>query len=261
MADLGRGFRLVKRDDAGADTPVGDALRRCLVNTPLPPKRPAHILLMLSGGLDSVALLANLLASTHHEVHAHHIVLDNLERRADAETHALGSILEECETRFRSFEHSVSGHSFMLPTSGGWDTTVTMFTAARVTRALGPWGVDVVVTGHIRPPFTELAEGEAVFHSASLARRRRPPWVRPLAWMPGARVARKADIYESLPAELADAVWYCRRPVPAEDAAQQPCKECHACRTMAEAHALRERREHERVTADGDDGSVNERLG
>ena len=182
--------------DAGNGSPVGRVVTASLERVRLPKKRSGHVLLMLSGGLDSVALLANLLSATDLEVHAHHIVLDNREQRAEAESGVLEPILDTCRDRYRPFETSESVHGFHLP-GGGWDTMVTMFTAARASRALGKWPVDVVVTGHINPSFKELAEGESVFHAAHQSRRWRPEWVRPLAWLRGHPATQRSESAES----------------------------------------------------------------
>ncbi|MEL7209647.1 MAG: hypothetical protein AAGK32_15660, partial [Actinomycetota bacterium] len=221
----------------GPDTPVGETIVKGIDALPLPPDRPAHVLLMWSGGLDSVALLANLLAATDHEIHAHHIVLDNGERRAGAETRAVNDVLTWCRENLRPFDDSESGHTFPPGGGGGgWDTTLTMFTAARVTRSLPKWPVDVVVTGHIRTGFRELAEGEAVFHSTFQSRRRRrPDWIRPLARLTApTQPERKADIAWSIPQALVDHSWWCRRPIEQGDDWDE-CGECHACKAMTEA--------------------------
>ena len=182
---------------------MGRAVITALSKVPLTNTRPTRVVLMYSGGLDSVALLANLLAATDHEIHVHHIVLDNGERRAGAENQAVAATYEWCRAHLRPFDTSESGHTFPPGGgAGGWDTTLTMFTAARVTRWLWESPIDVIVTGHIRSGFRELAEGETVFHAALQSRRRRDPeWLRPLARLTGTTQAeRKADIARSIPA-------------------------------------------------------------
>lgn len=224
----------------GPETPVGATIVAALEKIPLPPDRPARVLLMWSGGLDSVALLANLLAATDHEIHAHHIVLDNGEQRAGAESRAVAEVLAWCREHLRPFDDSESGHTFPAGGGGGgWDTTLTMFTAARVTRSLRQWGVDVVVTGHIRTGFRELAEGESVFHATMQSRRRRhPDWIRPLARLAApTQPERKADIASSVPEELEALSWWCRRPVVASEG-WNTCGGCHACTAMATADAI-----------------------
>ncbi len=222
----------------GEATPVAATLGPTFERARLPTGRPLRLVLLLSGGLDSVALFVNLLAATDHEVHAHHIELDNLEGRAGAENQAFDRVRAWADEHLRPFEWSTSTHTFQLPAgAGGWDTTLTLFTASRVVRALGRWRADAVVTGHINPGFAELAEGEAVFHAAFQSRRWRPPWVRPLARLTGDRVHRKALIRDSLPPEVVDLCWWCRRPV-GEGDDWRPCEACHACRAMRDAAAL-----------------------
>src|SRR5215212_1127359 len=137
-------------------------------------------LLMLSGGLDSVVLLATLLDRTEFDIHAHHVDLDNAERRLGAERRALEQVFAYCEEHYRPFERSTSGHEFRVDArSGGTDTELTMFTAGRVCHAL-LGKVDLVVTGHINPGFNELAHGEAVFHACFFNAAFRPQWIRPL---------------------------------------------------------------------------------
>ena len=235
----------------GPDTPVGAAISKSFAKVPLPKKRPVRVALMFSGGLDSVSLLANLLATTDHDVHAHHIVLDNGEQRAGAESRAVIESFAWCREHLRPFEDSESGHIFPPGGGGGgWDTTLTMFTAARLTRSLPKWPVDVIVTGHIRSGFRELSEGQAVFSAALQSRRRRPPeWIRPLAWLTATRQpVRKADIAASIPPELVERSWWCRRPVE-EDGDWHRCEKCHACKAMVGAAEVLAERE---AAAEGD---------
>jgi hypothetical protein len=226
--------------DPGPDTPVGQAVVKSFRRLPLPLARPSRVLLMYSGGLDSVVLLANLLATTEHEIHAHHIVLDNGEQRAGAEIRAVGETYAWCEEHLRPFAHSESGHTFPPGGgAGGWDTTLTMFTAARVSRWLFAEPVDVVVTGHIRTGFRELSEGQSVFSAALQSRRRKDPdWVRPMAWLAGSDTSElKADIASSIPSTLVDRCWWCRRPA-ADGENWQPCDSCNACTLMSAADGI-----------------------
>ena len=58
-------------------------------------------LLMLSGGLDSVALLVNLLEETDQKLHVHHIEIQNFENRLRAENDALERVLTYCREHYR----------------------------------------------------------------------------------------------------------------------------------------------------------------
>ena len=215
-----------------ASTTVPDALHEALEHAKVPANSTGRTLLMLSGGLDSTALLTALLEHTTHKVHAHHIELRNREGRAPAESRAIERVYEWCSRHRREFEHSESTNDFPLGIGGGWDTTLSMFMAARVCYSLRHQ-VQLVVTGHIQPGFGELTEGEAVFHAAFIHRVRRPRWVRPLAFVAGTQAERKAIIRDSMPPELVEAAWWCRRPT--GEHRDQPCGECHACKGMVEA--------------------------
>jgi 7-cyano-7-deazaguanine synthase in queuosine biosynthesis len=188
--------------------------------------RPLRCLLMLSGGLDSVALLANLLAETPHHVHAHHIEIDNYEQRTRAENEALTKVVAYCKHHYRPFDYTTSGSQFPLGKGGGYDLTLSLFVAARVCSALGGQ-IDAVITGHRDTHFEILSEGAAVFHACFINKRTHPEWLRPLTKMP------KRDIYESIPPKLATLSWSCRRPVHGEGGAYSACGACHSCRELA----------------------------
>ena len=51
-------------------------------------------LVMYAGGLDSVALLANILAGTDHHVHVHHIDIVNRDGRSEVENIAVKKTLD-----------------------------------------------------------------------------------------------------------------------------------------------------------------------
>jgi 7-cyano-7-deazaguanine synthase in queuosine biosynthesis len=192
---------------------------------------------MLSGGLDSVALLANLLQQTDQRLHVHHIKLQNYENRSEIENRAIDRILAYSREHYRPFSYSTSGSDFPLGKGGGYDLTLVLFTAARVHTALGRT-VDIVWTGHISPTRAEIIEGSAVFNACHINKRFKPMWLWPLAHL------KKIDIYDSIPRELADLTWSCRRPV-AEAERYTPCGQCHACRSRAEVGRILAQRDIE----------------
>ena len=205
---------------------VTNALRKTL-NRAFPSRsgRVYSGLLMFSGGLDSVALLANLLQETEQSLHVHHIEIQNYENRAQAENDAVRETLAYFREHYRTFSYSSSKSEFPLGRGGGFDLTLVLFTAARVHTALGRV-VDIVYTGHIAPTQAEILEGSAVFNACYINKRFKPKWLRPLAYL------RKRDIYGSIPRELADLAWSCRRPV-YTDEGYDPCGRCHTCRSLA----------------------------
>ncbi len=145
-------------------------------------------LVMFSGGLDSVALLANLLQETDQALHVHHIEIQNYENRAQAENDAVRRTLAHFRQHYREFSYSSSKSEFPLGRGGGFDLTLVLFTAARVHTALGRV-VDIVYTGHIAPTQAEILEGSAVFNACYINKRFKPKWLRPLAHL------KKRDIY------------------------------------------------------------------
>ena len=215
---------------------IAAAIAKSIADAPKPAGEQ-FVLVMLSGGLDSTALLASLLEHTDHRIHAHHLSLHNPHGRGDAEQEATNGAVEWCREHRRDFEFSQSTHRFMLPWGGGWDTTLFMFVAARVCAALR-MTVTLIATGHIRPAYRHLVEAEAVFHACMTSKRRRPHWIRPFTHLRGSMGEAKAAIQASMPPELAELTWWCRTPVAAGDG-WEVCGQCHACAAMAAAEVAR----------------------
>ncbi len=210
---------------------VANALKREVRKAlPCTKQRRHSALLMLSGGLDSVALLANVLAETDQRLHVHHIEIQNFEDRRDVENQALEGVLAYLRKHHRPFSYSTSKSEFPLGKGGGFDLTLVLFMAARVHTALATV-VDLVYTGHIAPNRPEILEGSAVFNACYINKRFKPVWLWPLARL------KKIEIYESIPQELADLTWSCRKPVREGDAFR-PCGMCHACRSRDEVSRL-----------------------
>ncbi|WP_419913750.1 hypothetical protein [Hoeflea sp.] len=190
------------------------------------------MLLMLTGGLDSVALLANLLSATKCRVHAHHIDLHNFERRGDAEADAIAKVLPYCWEHYRDFEYTSSKFVFHIGTCG-YDITLVMFMAARLL-AVMPEKFDYVVTGHRHPdtPLEEFTEASAVYNAGLTNLPYRPAWLKPLSG-----VDKKAT-FRSIPEELAMMSWSCRQPVYDDDDAYHACGKCHACIALENVRAV-----------------------
>lgn len=188
-------------------------------------------LVMYSGGLDSVALLANVLAETDHHVHVHHIDIVNRDGRSAVENIAVEKTLDYIRREYRDFDYSSSRNEFNIGWGGGTDLQLTLFTAGRLTTALEGM-VDMVFTGHIQPPFWELSEGAAVLNAIFIQRKQKPEWLWPFSKIEGPFGMRKVHIWESIPTELAELTWSCRRPV-AVDGNMQACNDCHACASRA----------------------------
>jgi 7-cyano-7-deazaguanine synthase in queuosine biosynthesis len=210
---------------------VAAALHKALDRAfPRPATRRRTGLVMLSGGLDSVALLVNLLQETDQQLYAHHIELQNFENRRRAENEALEQVLAYCRRHYRPFSYSTSRVEFPLGRGGGFDLSLVLFTAARVHTALG-CVVDAVYTGHLSPTRDEIVEGSAVLNACYISKSFKPRWLWPLAHL------KKVDVYRALPRELAAMTWSCRRPV-AAGGTYRPCGRCHTCRSLQEVARL-----------------------
>ena len=221
---------------------MADALQKCLEKTFKGRTPPPNLktIVMLSGGLDSIALLATVLKETTHAVHAHHIEIVNFENRWKVEKRAVADALKYIRKHYRAFDYSESRNEFSVGKGGGTDLQLSLFTAFRLTTALGG-NVDLVMTGHITPPFWELSEGAAVFHAGFIHKRRKPEWVWPLKFLTSAHTQKKLDIYESIPEELAETAWSCRKPVQTK-AKFTPCGVCFACKSMIAIKQIRAER-------------------
>lgn len=205
---------------------VKAALYAAMKRAFLPDDRVIKSLVMVSGGLDSVALLASLLAHTTHEIHAHHVEIRNAEGRAEVENATLERVLPYLRERYRPFAYSTSKYELMMGQGGGTDMTLAMFMAARVTVAEGTF-TDLVWTGHLASPMVDYLEASAVFTACFTYHRYKPVWVFPFI------NCKKTDIYASIPPELADMTWSCRTPV-LESGVYRRCGKCHACQTRDE---------------------------
>lgn len=194
---------------------------------PINPQK-IYSLVLLSGGLDSVALLAGLLQQTEHEVHAHHVEIINTENRAHAENLALVNILDYMNRNYRKFTYSTSTYQVKIITPDfrvGSDASTAMFMAARVNMALG-FINDFVWTGHMRGVMWEYMEAAAIHAACYTNVKTKPIWA-----MPYSSVS-KFNLYNSIPPELADMTWSCRTPVYDEKWNPSPCNNCHACSAM-----------------------------
>lgn len=203
------------------------------------PEDRIYSLALVSGGLDSVALLANLLQHTKHKVHAHFVEMVNHENRSNAEKAAMQKCVNYLIRHYRPFEYSTSVYEMMLgePKWVGPDISAVMFMAGRLCKSLGN-NMDMIWTGHMRGPVYEYVDAGAVLAASFSSLLKKPLWVMPVLNL------LKFDLYESIPRELAVLTWSCRNPVYEHDGTAQQCGVCHAC----EAHKrVRNLSEHYRL--------------
>lgn len=199
------------------------------------PENELTTLVLLSGGIDSVAVLANLLMRTEHRVHAHHVELANRENRVRAENDAVADVIDYCWNHFRDFEYSSSVNEFRV-TPKGYDLIVALFHGAMVCLASKP-RPDYVMTGHFNTSRGRAVFGTRMLTSCFASPKAAPLWLRPLDALTERKQA-KLDIYRSVPPELAELSWSCRTPVISKQGGFAPCGECYACKAL---NAARER--------------------
>jgi 7-cyano-7-deazaguanine synthase in queuosine biosynthesis len=208
---------------------VVEALAKTLeVNKVDKPEYESRSLVMLSGGIDSVAVLATLLTETEHQVHAHHIELSNRDNRQQAENDAVADVVDYCWQHYRDFSFSTSKSEFKI-TQRGYDLIFTMFHAALVSISSVP-GYDFVMTGHFQTSKLRAMYGQQMLDSCFLRDSAKPRWIRPLDALTDEKHI-KIDIYRSVPDELAALSWSCRKPVET-DGELVPCGCCYACRNL-----------------------------
>ncbi|MFX0139569.1 MAG: hypothetical protein ACFFDN_38360 [Candidatus Hodarchaeota archaeon] len=103
-------------------------------------------LLIFSGGLDSTALLVNILEETNQRLHVHHIEIQNFENRAQVENDAVKKILVYCKQHYHEFSYSTS--KFEFDCIGGLDSSLALFMASRVHLVL-KYYIDIIYLGFV----------------------------------------------------------------------------------------------------------------
>jgi hypothetical protein len=202
---------------------------------PVAPDYKVRSMVLLSGGMDSIALLANLLQHTNHEVHAHHVDIRNQENRAGAENASLAKVLPYISKHYRPFIYSSSRYEMMLGSANtvGPDSSVVMFMASRANLSMGNQS-DILWTGQLRSPIYEDINAGAIFGACHTFARSKPMWIMPFLYF------NKFNIYASIPPELADLTWTCRYPHYDAAGKAMKCGECHGCKGRAQVVAIAE---------------------
>jgi len=186
-------------------------------------------LAMFSGGLDSTAMLVQLLEETSDELRVHHIRMLNKEGRAGAEQQAVEAILAWCRRRYRPFRSSESGLDFASLQAIPIDYLSIAYVACQV--AIDTPGCDRIAVASLSSD-TAIADRSArqrqVFDAMYACYRARKLGEPQVEWIYPVYECSKAQIAEMLPAELAALTWSCRRPV-ARKGGWDPCGACKAC--------------------------------
>lgn len=186
-------------------------------------------LVMLSGGLDSTAMLVKLLEQTADELRVHHIRMVNREGRAGAEQAAVERIVAYCRLRYRPFRYSESGLDFAALEAIPIDYLSIAFVACQVAiDTPGCTRVAVAALARDTDIANRLARQRRVFETLYECYRARRLGEPRVEWVTPVYESSKDELAAALPAELAALTWSCRRPV-ASAGGWRPCGVCKAC--------------------------------
>jgi 7-cyano-7-deazaguanine synthase in queuosine biosynthesis len=192
-------------------------------------------LAMLSGGLDSTAMLVRLLTESDEPLRVHHIHMDNAERRAAAEQAAVEAIVAYCRAHYRPFRYSESGLDFRALEAIPIDYLAIAFVACQV--AIDTPGCNRIAIGALERD-TDIENRSArqrrVFDALYECYRARKLGEPTVEWVYPVYRETKAALAARLPRELLGLTWSCRRPVRTASgyAACGACKACLARTTI-----------------------------
>lgn len=179
---------------------------------------------MLSGGIDSVAMVYMLLQQGH-KLYIHHVEIDNEEHRVEAENAAVKNVLEYLRSvGLTNFEYTSS--KLTCPTINGkflYDSDTINFFAGFICNsntkiksvAMGVNKEDMKNIGSVR-----IDRANKLLGLFSNVEKLYP-----------IKDYSKKDLYELLPQELKDTFWSCRTPI-YEDNYAKPCNKCYTCGQM-----------------------------
>ncbi|HYX63665.1 MAG TPA: hypothetical protein VE935_05540 [Burkholderiales bacterium] len=186
-------------------------------------------LAMFSGGLDSTAMLVELLTESEDPLHVHHIRLQNAEQRDAAEQAAVEAIVGYCRRRYRDFRYSESGLDFRGLAAIPIDYLSIAFVACQV--AIDTPGCRRVAIGALSRD-TDIENRSArqrrVFDEMYDCYRARKLGEPAVEWLYPVYRRSKAELAAGLPPPLVELTWSCRRPVRA-GSGYRPCGACKAC--------------------------------
>ena len=188
---------------------------------------------MFSGGLDSTAMLVELLAQGEEPLRVHHIHMQNAEGRAVAEQAATEAIVAYCRAHYRPFRYSESGLDFRGLEAIPIDYLSIAFVACQV--AIDTPGCDRVAIGALSRD-TDIENRSArqrrVFDEMYACYRARKLGEPSVEWHYPVYRRTKEELAQALPAGLRELTWSCRRPLVERSGAgsrYRPCGACKAC--------------------------------
>ena len=192
-------------------------------------------LVMVSGGLDSTAMLLKLLEETNDRLHVHHIRMANRQGRDGAEQRAIERVIAWCRDHCRAFRYSESGLDFRTLEAIPIDYLSVAFVACQV--AIDTPGCDRIAVGTLAADLDEIRRSvtsaqRQVFEAMYACYRARNVGEPVIEWIYPVYTMSKAEIVLRLPAELREAAWSCRTPVPTSEG-YRICGQCKPCRKRA----------------------------
>lgn len=182
---------------------------------------------MLSGGIDSTAVLVHALTNTAELIHIHHVVLTNHDHREHVERKAVKDILSYCNQHYRPYTFSQTSMDYSEYKKVYPDYLIIALQAAMLARELeGDVKVAVGFLATDRDAVGCMKHQKAVAKLMYVAHRftaKHPKidnfeLVHPLAHM------NKSEAIRLLPHELAKLTWSCRAPIDSK-----PCNKCKTC--------------------------------
>jgi 7-cyano-7-deazaguanine synthase in queuosine biosynthesis len=188
---------------------------------------------MLSGGLDSTAMLWKLLGETDDALRVHHIRMINREGRADAEQFAVERIVAYCREHCRPFRYSESALEFTELEAIPIDFMAIAYVACQV--AIDTPGCTRVAVGTLARDTDEVnrsARQRRVFDVMYECYRARKLGEPEVQWIYPVHGLTKPELASILPQTLLDLTWSCRTPV-RTPTGFQACGRCKACRARA----------------------------
>lgn len=195
----------------------------------LEPKNKVTIV-MLSGGVDSVYVLAKLLKETDDLILAHHIHLVNAEGRYKVEADRCRKIVAWCRENIRKFEYSESAIDHRGLARKGFDIIAVAFEAGIVGRSYFQkfeTRADRWIFGLCREEEQDQNRRRHIINACNATSFPFPP--PELYRLP---VISKADQLKYMGKELADLCWTCRTPVWLENGGFEECGQCPTCKIM-----------------------------
>ena len=191
-------------------------------------RKKDKVVIMYSGGMDSVSLAWSLLEHTQHKVHIHSIHLDNSEGRFKAEAQAIYQSINWLKDNQREFEFSSCLYSYKAKYPGGRDMALALFQAGRVISTMTD-PVCAIFTGDYNMSKEESAEAYAVMSALFMNKQNKPVWAAPFDYMSKVPLERSLGVYYAMPEQLRKMYWSCRRPNETPEGFLA-CGECHACK-------------------------------